>query len=128
MKRSGQRSDHHCKDFSPSLDMEMDRLLALSLLQECTGDEIWSLDYCRQRRVPEAWTEELLACFESGYRTHRQTIYTDQGMVNQYEGVRDVDLACKLGEWLGVHVDRILEISGSRTMIVREIREAVEEG
>lgn len=106
----------------------MERLLALSLLQECTGDDIWSADYCRERRVPEAWIEELLACFESGFRSNLQTIYLADRLINQYEGIRDVDLACKLGDWFGVDVERLISTSGSRAMIVRAIQEVVEEG
>ncbi len=47
----------------------MNRLRALMLLQECTGDDIWSLEHCRLRQVPEEWIEELSDCFESGLST-----------------------------------------------------------
>jgi len=36
---------------------------ALALLSECLGDEIWSVEHCRLRRVPDAWIEELADAF-----------------------------------------------------------------
>lgn len=106
----------------------MHRLLALSLLSECTGDDLWSLEYCRQRGVPEVWIEELLDGFESNFAVESKTIFVDNQRVNQYEGIRDVDLACKLGEYLGVDTNRLLAYHVSRQQIVAAIREAVEEG
>jgi hypothetical protein len=106
----------------------MHRLLALSLLSECTGDDLWSLEYCRQRGVPEVWIEELLDGFESNFAVDSNTIYVDDHRVNQYEGIRDVDLACKLGEYLGVDTGNVLACHLGRHQIVAAIREAVEEG
>lgn len=106
----------------------MNHYLALSLLIECTGDEIWSVDYCRQRKVPDVWIEELVDGFESGYTTKRQTIFVGDQPVTQYEGVRDVDLACKLGEFLGVDLPTVLSCSWSRVATVKAIQDAVEEG
>jgi len=106
----------------------MDRTLAIELLYECTGDDLWPREYCLKRGVPEVWIDELQDGFESSFRTDSQTIYLGQQRVNQFEGVRDVDLACKLGEYLGVDVARILEAIWSRAAIVRTIREEVEEG
>jgi len=103
-------------------------MLALSLLSECTGDDLWSIEYCRQRGIPEAWIEELLDGFESNFARESRTIYVDKQRVNQYEGIRDVDLACKLGEYLGVDRIQILSLGGNRHRTVRAIREAVEEG
>lgn len=104
------------------------RLLALSLLSECTGDDLWSIEYCRQRGIPEVWIEELLDGFESNFTLESRTIYVENQRVNQYEGIRDVDLACKLGEFLGVDTARILERTSHRQRVVQEIREAMEEG
>ncbi|MFY7968440.1 MAG: hypothetical protein ACOVNV_05070, partial [Pirellulaceae bacterium] len=73
----------------------MDRIRARLLLEECTGDDLWSLEYCRQQCIPEAWIEEMGDCFESGFRSDRETIYYQEHVVGQYEGVRDVDLACR---------------------------------
>ncbi len=106
----------------------MNRMLAIELLYECTGDDIWPREYCLQRGVPETWIEELLDGFESGCRSDSQTIYLGQQRVNQFEGIRDVDLACKLGEYLGVNVSLVLESNVSRSAVVRTIREEFEEG
>jgi len=103
------------------------RLSALALLSECTGDDLWSIDYCQQRGVPDVWIEELVDGFESNFQRESQSIYLDRKRVHQYEGLRDVDLACKLGEFLGVDVSRILTCSSDRRRIVQQIREAVEE-
>lgn len=104
------------------------RLQALSLLSECTGDDLWSIEYCRQRGIPEAWIVELLDGFESNFSLESRTIYVDNQRVNQYEGVRDIDLASKLGEYLGVDTAQILTRNVSRQRAVQEIREAVDEG
>ncbi len=106
----------------------MDRYLALRLLQECTGNEIWSVHYCQQVGIPHAWIEELVECFESGFNRDSQTIYVQDAVVNQYEGLRDVDIAMKLGAFLGVEVEEIAATSWSKSSTVKAIREAVEEG
>jgi hypothetical protein len=105
----------------------LNRLKALSLLSECNGDEIWSLEYCAERGVPPAWVEELGDCYESGFHDDSQTIYLNDRITNQYTGVRDVDLAIKLGSYLGVDVDALIDISGSRSRLVLAIKQAVEE-
>jgi hypothetical protein len=98
------------------------------LLSECTGDDIWSIEYCRKRMVPNSWIDEFQDAYESGFNKNDQTIYYRNEIVNQFEGIRDVDLACKIGACLKVDVARILSRQKSRTGIVREIREAIEEG
>ena len=103
-------------------------MLALSLLSECSGDDLWSIAYCRERGIPAVWIEELLDAFESNFANESQTIYLDNQRVNQYEGIRDVDLACKLGEYLGVDVSHILSLANNRQRAVQAIRESVEEG
>ena len=103
----------------------LNRLKALTLLSECTGDDIWSIEHCRARGVPEMWIEELADCFESGFRSDAQTIYVERRVVNQYQGIRDIDLALKLGEYLGVAVGELHAISASRSRLVSAIREAV---
>ncbi len=105
----------------------MDRMRALSLLAECTGRDIWSVEYCRERRVPEAWLEELKDCFESGFHTDRQTIYHEGQLVNQYEGVRDVDLAYRLAAAVGVDVQRATSTALGAEAEVRALKEAVDE-
>lgn len=98
---------------------------ALALLSECTGDEIWSLEYCQLRRVPPAWIDQLSDAYESGFNSDSQTIYHQQHVTNQYHGIRDVDLAVKLGEALGVDVPRATDTALGRAAIVRAIKEAV---
>jgi hypothetical protein len=104
-----------------------DRLRALMLLAECTGDDIWSLEHCRIRGVPQSWMDELQDCFESGFQQDSQTIYVGRRLTNQYQGVRDVDLAMRLGEYLGIDVPRLQASAATRADLVRRIREAVEE-
>ena len=103
----------------------LNRLKALTLLSECTGDDIWSIEHCRARGVPEAWIEELADCYESGFRSDSQTIYVEQRVVNQYQGIRDIDLAIKLGEYLGVPVADLQAVSATRARLVSAIRDAV---
>jgi hypothetical protein len=105
----------------------IDRLRALRLLAECTGRDIWSLEYCRERRVPEAWLVELKDCFESGFETDRQTIYHLGEVVNQFEGVRDLDLAYKLAAAVGVDVKRATYSALGATAEVAALKEAVDE-
>jgi hypothetical protein len=105
----------------------MNRMKALSLLSECNGRDIWSIEYCRQRQVPAAWIAELRDCFESGFRTDRQTIYYDEQVVNQYEGVRDLDLAYKLAAEVGVDVQRATATSLGAEAEVQALKEAVDE-
>ena len=104
-----------------------DRLRALRLLAECTGDDIWSLQHCRSRGVPQHWLEELADCFESNPQRDDETIYVEDRPSNQYEGVRDVDLAIKLGEYFGIDVSLLQPTAASRSHLVRLIVEAVEE-
>ncbi len=97
------------------------------LLTECTGDDIWSIEYCRKRHVPDDWIDELQDAYESGFDSNNQTIYYRNELVNQFEGIRDVDLACKIGKLLKVNVARIVQQQICRAGVVREIREAIEE-
>ena len=104
----------------------MNRSRALMLLTECTGDDIWSLEHCRDRQVPEAWISELQDAYESGFESDDQTIYYQNEVVNQFNGIRDVDLACKIGQLLKIDVTRIAGQQVSRASVVREIREAID--
>ncbi len=105
----------------------LNRLKALTLLSECTGDDIWSIEHCQARGIPADWIEELADCYESGYARDSQTIYYQDRMINQYHGIRDVDLAIKLGEYLGVAVAELIAISPTRSRLVVAIRQAIEE-
>ena len=105
----------------------MTRLQALQLLTQCVGDEIWSVELCRSQGVPDDWIEDLVDCYESGFRSNRETIYYDNQMINQYHGIRDLDLAYRLANFLGVETERVTQsVLGPRSE-VRALQEAVEE-
>ena len=105
----------------------MDRLKALQLLSKCRGDEIWSIEVCRQEGVPEAWIDELKDTTESGFNTDLDTLYVQDSVVNHYHGVQDLKLAFKLGEYLGIDVAEISLQAFGKIAQVNAIREAVEE-
>ena len=100
----------------------------LSLLAECTGDDIWSVQHCRARRIPETWIEQLSDAYESGFDRKSQTIYTDEGVTNQYHGVRDVDLAIRLADSMGIRVDANAIARLGRARLVQAIKDAVMNG
>ncbi|MGV3485719.1 MAG: hypothetical protein ACO1RT_14980 [Planctomycetaceae bacterium] len=101
------------------------RQRALAILDECRGDEIWSIEYCRQRGVPDAWIEELADSFESGFRNDSETIYWKGQVTNQYHGVPDIKLAIAVARSMGLDVDRVTAAALGRVAVVRAIREAV---
>jgi len=103
------------------------RIKARVLLSECQGDEIWSERLCRQKGVPETWIEELADAFESGFRSDRETIYENEQVKNQFHGVRDLHLAHKLAEFLGVDSKKVTEFTLGREAEVRALQEAVDE-
>jgi len=98
---------------------------ALAILEACRGDEIWSLEHCQERGVPEVWVEELADTFESGFRSDSQTIYWKGNVTNQFHGVHDVKLAIRVAESMGLDVDRVTAAALGRMAIVRAIKEAV---
>lgn len=106
----------------------LSRLRALALLSECHGADIWPVDYCRQQGIPEEWIEELADAFESGYSRQQDTIYYQERPITQFHGVSDLALACRLGTFLGVDVERATATALSRPAKVQAIKEAVEEG
>ncbi len=106
--------------------MRRDR--ALALLSECTGNDIWSPEHCRQAGVPEAWIEELAEAYESGFDTDRETIYYQDQVTNQYFGIRDVFLAMRLGQVLGIDVEAATATAILPADIVLAIQDAVLEG
>lgn len=103
-------------------------LQLLNWLAECDGDSIWSRDYCRQRGVPAEWIAALLDCFESNPQNLAETVFVGQRPLTQYEGVRDVDLACRIGRELRVDVEALAATAWRRRDLVVAIREAIEEG
>ncbi len=106
--------------------MRRDR--ALALLAECTGDDIWSPEHCRRSGIPEAWIEELSEAYESGFQSQRETIYYQGRVTNQYHGIRDVELAIKLGATLGVDVRSVAATALGPAPLVQAIKDAVLEG
>lgn len=107
---------------------------ALALLSECTGETLWPISMCQDRGIPQAWIDELADAFESGFDHDRDTIYRDDVAyvrgepLNQFHGIRDVDLACRLGHELGVDIDAIVPRAIGRAGMVAAIKEAVMDG
>ncbi|TWU34978.1 FMN-binding protein [Novipirellula artificiosorum] len=108
--------------------VEIARHRALALLTECTGDDIWSVEHCRAHRVPEQWIDELADNFESGFRADSHTIYFKDKVTNQFRGVRDIDLAVRIAESLGLQVDRVTAATFSRRGMVAAIKQAIMDG
>jgi hypothetical protein len=105
----------------------LDRLKARILLEECTGRDIWSVETCRAKGVPEAWIEELAEAYESGFERDRETIYHQGRVTNQYHGVHDLLLARKLAALLDVDVDRVMRMALGEPAEVRALREEADE-
>ncbi len=108
--------------------MKLPRHAALALLTKCTGEEIWSVEHCRDAGVPATWIEELADTFESGFRSDNQTIYVDEAVTNQYRGVRDLDLAIRIAQSLGLDIDRITATAMGRRAMVQAIKESIMDG
>jgi hypothetical protein len=108
--------------------MRIPRDRALALLSQCRGDEIWSVQHCREQGVPEAWIEDLADAFESGYRSDHERIYVGSDRTNQYHGLRDLDLAIRLGETMGLRVDRVTANVLGRRAVVDAIKQAIMDG
>jgi hypothetical protein len=113
--------------WSPVIVFVFNRLLAEKILLECTGNEIWSYDTCRQSGIPEAWIEELQEAYESGFAGENQMIFYQGRLVNQFEGCRDLDLALKLAEYLGIDTTEIRQRPLSPQMVVTRLKEELEE-
>ena len=98
---------------------------AISVLMECTGRDIWSIETCVQKRIPEDWINELKDCFESGFLYDQQKIFHKNELINQFEGVFDRDLAIKIAQFLGVHVDNAIATALSPAQEVAALKEAI---
>ena len=101
---------------------------ALAILSECTGDDLWSVEHCRSRGVPEAWIAELADAYESNFNQDIQTIYVGERTTNQYHGVRDVELAIYVAQSMQMDVDRITALALGRRGVVGAIKQAVVDG
>ena len=103
------------------------RLKARILLSQCRGNEIWSPETCRTQGVPATWIDELCDNYESGFNTDDETIYVGDRVTNQYRGVRDLDIAYRLAEFLGVDANLATELALGAMAEVRALQEAVDE-
>jgi hypothetical protein len=104
-----------------------DHAAAELLLTRCRGDEVWSPEHARQLGVPESWIVELQDCYESGFDHDRNTLYTDGGLVNQYHGIADLELAYRAAEFLGIETTKIRRLPLSRRGQVAELQAALDE-
>ncbi len=105
----------------------LNRLKALTLLSECTGDDIWSVEHCQQRGIPPEWIEELADCYESGYDRNSQTIYYQIAWSINITVCAMWTLRLKLGEFLGIDVEELIALAPSRARLVLAIRQAIED-
>ena len=109
----------------------MDPVAAQMLLLKCQGDEIWPEHECVSAGVPQAWIEELVEQYESGFDTDRNTIYvqgTDgQRVTNQFRGVSDLLLAYKIAEHLAIDWRRETGHLLDRVSKVNALKEALDE-
>lgn len=87
--------------------MAFDSTTAQMLLLKCKGDEIWDVQTCLDAGIPQPWIDEMLERYESGFDSDRNSIYVDGKLVNQYEGVSDLQIALKLAEYLGIDWQRV---------------------
>jgi hypothetical protein len=108
--------------------MNLSRPKALAMLSKCVGNEIWSVETCQAAGVPDDWIAQLADAFESGYQSNRQTIYVGEVQTNQFHGIRDLDLAIRLGGLLGVDVRRATEFALNDLSAVDAIKAAVMDG
>jgi hypothetical protein len=105
----------------------MNALLAEKILLACRGDEVWSIETCRELGIPESWIEELRDGFESGFSSGRETLYVGSRVVNQFGGCRDVDLALKLAQYLGIDTSRFDVSINVPEWIVAQLRAELDE-
>lgn len=104
-----------------------DRYSAELLLTRCRGDEVWSLEHARGMGVPESWIGELSDCYESGFDSNQNTLYTDSGLANQYHGVADLEVAYRAAEYLGIDTERIRCLPLSRCGQVELLKAELDE-
>ena len=64
---------------------------------------------------------------ESSFDRDRDTIYVGERPTNQFHGIRDIDLAVRLAEFLGVQTETLIATSLSRRHLYQRLVEAVDE-
>ncbi len=79
----------------------MNRSNLLNWLAECTGDDVWSIDYCKRSGIPDSWIRDLSEIYESGFKTSKEVLYHEGKRIHQYRGIRDSDLARRISQQLG---------------------------
>ena len=109
----------------------MDPVAAQMLLLKCQGDEIWSEQECIKAGVPQAWIEELVERYESGFDTDRNTIYVQGNdrmrVTNQFRGVSDLLLAYKIADYLAIDWRQETGHLIDRVSKVNALKEALDE-
>jgi hypothetical protein len=107
--------------------LSMDPIKAQMLLLKCRGNEIWNDETCQQEGIPESWIAELRDRFESGFDSDRNSIYVDGKLVNQYEGVSDLQIAYKLAEYLGINWQQVTNTAIGREAQVAALQAELDE-
>jgi len=105
----------------------MDPIKAQMLLLKCRGNEIWNDETCQREGIPESWIAELRDRFESGFDSDRNSIYVDGKLINQYEGVLDLQIAYKLAEYLGINWQQVTDSAIGREAQVAALQAELDE-
>lgn len=103
------------------------RIHALRLISLCNPDDIWSIDDCTKSRVPTDWIDAFRETYESNFEDPSSTIQQDGRKLNQYHGVRAIDIAVQAAVGLGLRLDPSVLASNHRGLILQSIRENIEE-
>ena len=111
----------------PRFTAIMNAISAQMILLKCQGDELWPEDVCLAAGIPQAWIDELVEQYESGFDIDQNTIYKDGRMINQFQGVSDLLLAYKLADYIGIDWQRETGHIVSRTGKVAALKEALDE-
>ncbi len=106
----------------------INRSTLLYWLAECTGDDVWSIEYCKKSGIPDSWIRDLSEIYESGFKTSKEILYHKGNRIHQYQGIRDCDLARRIAQQLGYSVEAIERTALSQSDLVRRIKETIEEG
>ncbi len=115
------------KQLTTNFKTIVDKIQAEMLLIECRGDEIWSVETCQAKGIPQVWITELQDCFESGFDADHNTIYENGRMVNQYHGIPDLMIAYRLAEYLGINTSPIRDSIPGRISQVNAMKAELDE-